>query len=641
MIGTTNTASATTTNTSTTSGNSDWIASQKKTLLRWVNSKSPSPVKDLVTDLRNGLVLVELVTQIPIAGTTFVLLPIHKNPTFKLQMVENIQDLLDYCRLILKINTTGISADAIVNGNEKLVLGLVWLLFINSSALTISQLSDHGGFVELKGIIVNWVQNIAAKKNIIISDLSKDWSLARDCRPDLILFEIQEHYCPGKLSLCDNPVQNLANIITFAETYLGIARLVDVETFMDLIPDDKCVLTYLVEWYIVMETKMGVGQLEEEKVEAPLDPMIEFLIQTIRLKNTYETKALRYINKINSLLPRIARNLEYLSSLKADNFSVFIRDSKCDDNDGDEVDDDTERIISLTAPLDDFMGVTEGYVLYLDGTLNALLATDYSELQSLIGHINNNLQKCGLTYDPPKFYTPLYLEGKYLLLKQQGNQLHRKISDSIITLQRSLTKGDLYSLVEKIEQAFSRNDLDPDLKEHYIKILSSVEHATGVLKKLDVICGIVNSKSQIFDTIQSKDELITHYNTTTATTTTTNKDLGVSESTYKLFREKFLQGNHFTEQELLNWLHRNADENLDAILLKQLLRLVPSKSLEKHMDSDFLLSDGSDHDSDGGHSSSSSLFDGIQKKIETKLFGFDKVYDTEEFLMRVDNGFRV
>lgn len=618
---------------------SDWVASQRKTLLRWVNSKLPAVLKvnDLSDDLRNGLRLAELVNQISGARkdtSTFLLVPVHRNPTFKLQMVENVQDVLDYCRLILKINLTGISADSIVDGNEKLVLGLVWLLFVNSSALTISQLSNHG-FAELKGIITDWVRTIAAKKNIVISDLNKDWSLSRDCRPDLIFFEILEHYCPGKLSLGEKPVQNLATIITFAETYLGIAKLVDVETFIDLIPDEKCILTYLVEWYMVMETKLSVQNSHTNEFEDNLllEPMLQLMVQTIRLRNTYETKALRFINKVNSLVPKITGNLEYLNQSCSPSSTMGTTLSYLQQHIHNSELAKVLNIFATTeASLNDFMCVAEGYELYLNSTLSLLLTDDYPELQTLVEQINNNLQLCGLQYIPPKFYTPAYLEQKCNQLSAQGNALHLKVCDVINDLQEQLRSSVLSLLFLEIEEACSKKNIEPDSREHYIMALLFVEHITQVSSKLNQISKTVHFKCQIFN-IAAVNKMQTIDNSP-------QKVDDITKSVYELFREKLLQGNQFTEQELFNLLQGSCHETLDANLLKQLLRLIPSKSLEKDIDSDFQLSDGSDHDSDEGHSTMS-LFDGIQKKIETKLFGSEKVYDTEEFLAKVDNGFRV
>lgn len=259
---------------------SDWVTKQEKTLKRWVNTKVSVEVKDLHTDLLDGLVLVELINGIAdasISPNSYLLSPVYAKPIHRLQKYENVNDCLEFLKIILQINICNISADDIVGGNLKLILGLVWSIIVYATTNSLSKaLSNHcNSFNKIKVILRDWINPIIRRKGLPeVTNFDRDWSLENK-RPDLSLGAILEYYLGSTLGLISyaemtygKKLQNLRKVLDAANT-LGIPRLADAEDFISFAPDEKCVITYLLEWLKLLE--LDVKQLTERE-DTPDEP---------------------------------------------------------------------------------------------------------------------------------------------------------------------------------------------------------------------------------------------------------------------------------------------------------------------------------------------------------------------------------
>jgi len=104
--------------------NLNWVRVQKKTFTRWCNTyliERKMSVNDLTKDLASGILLINLLEQI--SGKQ-VVNNYAKNPKLRVQQIENV----NFCLEFLKkegIKIVGIDGGNIVDGNLKLILGLI------------------------------------------------------------------------------------------------------------------------------------------------------------------------------------------------------------------------------------------------------------------------------------------------------------------------------------------------------------------------------------------------------------------------------------------------------------------------------------------------------------------------------------
>lgn len=241
----------------------DWIEGQHRSMRRWVGAKVGRPVADLLAEVCDGLLLIELTNKI-IAEVSerlphdklYMLQPLYKRPHHQLQKYENVADYLQFVRLVLNLSACNISADDIVQGNLKLVLGLVWSLFVFSAASTMSGFMPNAGrsFFEVKAILLRWLNPILYKKGIeSISNFGRDFSLETS-RPDLYFFAILDHYLPNRYGFDVNvkKLQNLTRAMEIGAEF-GISQLADPENFLALVPDEICIVSYVSGWFQTFE----------------------------------------------------------------------------------------------------------------------------------------------------------------------------------------------------------------------------------------------------------------------------------------------------------------------------------------------------------------------------------------------------
>lgn len=406
----------------------DWVQLQQKTMIRWVNQKIqndsdtptanltiPCQISNLHTDLGDGLVLIRLVNQIIHdvsntphhhlnTGELFYLTPLYPKPNFKLQKIENLNDFLKFIKLILNINVSTVSSDNIFDGDLKLTLGLVWSLFVFSTSTSLMSFSNASpSFVEIKSILANWLNNIVSKHNIQVSNFNKDWSVEIH-RPDLILSIILQHYLIV-LPEEKNHIQNLIRILEYGEKTLNIPHLIDIDDFRLLVPDEKCIVTYLIEWFKYFEIEKKILEPKSK-----FNDLVELINITVKFKNKYETKALRFLNRINSFTAQLNQDYMYLEN-----------------NEG------SQATSTLSTTLEMFR-------TYQTSIKPDLLSVDYPDLKNYLTIINSNLQELDLLYSPLiKHLNMDNLSRKVGILQELEAKISLKV-DSVIAKFPSLAK---------------------------------------------------------------------------------------------------------------------------------------------------------------------------------------------------------
>ena len=106
-----------------------WEEVQAKTFMKWLNTKLAlqdiPPMTSLVRDLADGVLLIQLME---IMGGVS-LGRYYKSPRMRVQMAENVNKALDFIKS-RGVVLTNCGAEDVLDGNGKIILGLIWTLIL-------------------------------------------------------------------------------------------------------------------------------------------------------------------------------------------------------------------------------------------------------------------------------------------------------------------------------------------------------------------------------------------------------------------------------------------------------------------------------------------------------------------------------
>ncbi|KAI4596353.1 hypothetical protein KJ359_005482 [Pestalotiopsis sp. 9143b] len=192
-----------------------WITVQQKTFTKWLNTKIEprgKVVKDLVADLSDG-------------------------------RFENANLALDFVKS-RGIQMTNIGAEDVVDGNRKIILGLIWTLILR---FTISDINTEG-MTAKEGLLLWCQRKTACYDEVEVRDFTSSWNdglafcaLLDIHRPDLIDYDA--------LDKSDHK-GNMQLAFDIAHKEIGIPALLDVEDVCDVPkPDERSLMTYIAYWF--------------------------------------------------------------------------------------------------------------------------------------------------------------------------------------------------------------------------------------------------------------------------------------------------------------------------------------------------------------------------------------------------------
>ena len=219
---------------------------QKKTFTKWANAfleKARLEIKDLFTDLADGKILMKL---LEIISGEIIGKP--NKGMMRVQKVENVSRCLKF--LITKVYFENIGAEDIVDGNHRLILGLIWTIILRFQIqeITIEVDEESTEKRSAKDALLLWCQRkTAGYPGVNITNFTSSWrnglgfnALIHAHRPDLIDYDALHP---------EDHQGNLNNAFCVARQELDIPKILDAEDVDVNKPDEKSILTYVASYY--------------------------------------------------------------------------------------------------------------------------------------------------------------------------------------------------------------------------------------------------------------------------------------------------------------------------------------------------------------------------------------------------------
>ncbi|GBL96395.1 Utrophin [Araneus ventricosus] len=244
---------------------------QKKTFTKWINSqlgKGNHPlVKDLFFDLRDGTRLLGLLEVL--CGKE---LPREKG-RLRVHHLNNVGRALKVLQ-DNNVKLVNISTNDIVDGNQKLTLGLVWSIILHWQVHgVLSNASDEFPQTNLEKTLLAWCRDATSGyTDVNIRNFTTSWSdglafnaLIHRFRPHLFDYD----------ALTKKDVNSrLEHAFQIAYKYLGIDKLLDPEDVNTSLPDKKSVMMYIMCFFQSLHNqsvplrRLDSADFSEESAEA-------------------------------------------------------------------------------------------------------------------------------------------------------------------------------------------------------------------------------------------------------------------------------------------------------------------------------------------------------------------------------------
>ncbi|XP_038578999.1 filamin-A isoform X2 [Micropterus salmoides] len=222
-----------------------WKKIQQNTFTRWCNEHLKCVNKrigNLQTDLSDGLRLIGL---LEVLSQKKMFRKYNQRPTFRQMQLENVSVALEFLDKE-NIKLVSIDSKAIVDGNLKLILGLIWTLILHYSISMPmwdeEEEADDKQQKTPKQRLLGWIQNKLPE--LPITNFHRDWQTGR------ALGALVDSCAPGLCPDWDQwdqtkPVDNAREAMQQADDWLGIPQVITPEEIVDPNVDEHSVMTYL------------------------------------------------------------------------------------------------------------------------------------------------------------------------------------------------------------------------------------------------------------------------------------------------------------------------------------------------------------------------------------------------------------
>jgi hypothetical protein len=217
-----------------------WELVQIKAFKSWVNttltSKGHPPIDDIKVEFQDGIKLIqflEIVTGKPVAQRY------DKNPSQKIQKIQNLNIALDHIKDKLNVKLVGVGAEDVYDGNLKLILGMLWTLF---RTLRIATIKEEGHSSE--DALLLWVKKMTSGYDGVNITNFKE-SFSDGLAFSALINKYNDKLLDYKGLKKDNREENLENAFSVAESSMGIPKLLEAADLMGGNPDERSVILYV------------------------------------------------------------------------------------------------------------------------------------------------------------------------------------------------------------------------------------------------------------------------------------------------------------------------------------------------------------------------------------------------------------
>ncbi|KAH7188454.1 uncharacterized protein B0J16DRAFT_412915 [Fusarium flagelliforme] len=444
-----------------------WVTVQQKTFTKWLNTKIEArnlEVKDLVKDLSDGVMLIHLLECLSHES----LGRYASKPKLRVQKFENANLALDFVKS-RGIQMTNIGAEDVVDGNQKIVLGLIWTLILR---FTISDINEEG--MSAKEGLLLWCQRkTACYDEVEVRDFSGSWNdglafcaLLDIHRPDLIDYDA--------LDKSDHR-GNMQLAFDIAHKEIGIPKLLDVEDVCDVAkPDERSLMTYIAYWF------HAFSQMEKvENAGRRVEKFVNNMQGAWEMQSAYE-------RRMRALLKAIQEQIEVW---KEATFEGTYADAKAQ---------------------------SIQFFNYKKGKKREWVA-EKSDLATLLGNIKTKLGTYRLRpYDPPAELSLDALEQRWAELASNEMRRAQLINETIRDIKNALRKSfadkanDFAMALNTMQLAISGLDGDVEDQLHHVRKLSEslapLDQYLDKISELDQKCQEANIEENDFTTY-TYDEL--------------------------------------------------------------------------------------------------------------------------------------
>ncbi|EMC96956.1 hypothetical protein BAUCODRAFT_69320 [Baudoinia panamericana UAMH 10762] len=444
-----------------------WVKVQAKTFTKWLNNKLTArnvQIDDLVKDLSDGIILIHLLEIL----SNESLGRYAARPKLRVQRFENVNIALEFIKS-RKIQLTNIGAEDIVDGNRKIILGLIWTLILR---FTISDINDQG-LSAREGLLLWCQRKTACYEDVHIQDFSGSWNnglgfcaLLDIHRPDLIDYD--------KLDKSDHR-GNMQLAFDIASNEIGIPDLLDVEDVCDVAkPDERSLMTYIAYWF------HAFSQMERvENAGRRVEKFVSNMNGAWEMQNNFE-------RRMRALLEQIAEQVKSWSTARFDGTYTDAKEQSKD------------------------------FTKYKQKEKRKWVA-EKSDLAGLLGNIKTKLSTYRLRpYEPPPELRLEALDRAWAELVEAEHQRSQVINNTIRDIKNNLRRtfadkaNDFALALQTISMSISGLEGDvEDQLDHSNQIalnLPPLDQYLDLIARLDTQCQEANIEENDFTTY-TYDEL--------------------------------------------------------------------------------------------------------------------------------------
>ncbi|CAI5720740.1 unnamed protein product [Hyaloperonospora brassicae] len=312
----------------------EWVDVQKNTFTRWANtylSRKRMTIEDLYEDLKDGIRLISL---LQIVCREKVCRKYNKKPRMRIQKMENLNFAFAFMQR-KNVNVTNIGSSDILDGNNKLVLGLMWTLI---KAFQVAEIDVEG--VSGKDGLLLWVnRSLADYPSVNVKNFSSSWA------DGMAFCALIHRYAPTLIDFNSmdpkDPQTNVKLAFDIAREKLRIPQLLEVENVAGQAkPDEKSITTYVSllfkEFASGVQKKKAVTTISKalniaqrhQELAAEFDKNASGLLEWLQ-QQTERFQTLSQPRHIIDLKEALALHLDYKKNEKPPREAQFVAVEGC------------------------------------------------------------------------------------------------------------------------------------------------------------------------------------------------------------------------------------------------------------------------------------------------------------------------